>query len=114
MHDTATTGRKHLHVRRCGQCEGCLRLDDCGQCAECLDMKKFGGPGRKKKACKYKKCSKKTNCQSVQDTPSSLFDKNGKHGSKYTLYMVFIKTLLGTCSNKKLSKEEILQACLYL
>ena len=55
MHDTATTGRKHLHVRRCGQCEGCLRLDDCGQCAECLDKKKFGGPGRKKKACKYKK-----------------------------------------------------------
>ena len=35
----------------------------------------------KKRHVNIKKCSKKTNCQSVQDTPSSLFDKNGKHGS---------------------------------
>lgn len=23
---------------------------DCGQCPQCLDMKKFGGPGKKKQA----------------------------------------------------------------
>ena len=36
-------------------CENCL-LDDCGQCANCHDMKKFGGPGRKKQRCVKRKC----------------------------------------------------------
>ena len=40
---------------RCGLCEGCLRTD-CGKCSLCLDMKKFGGPGKKEKACKLRKC----------------------------------------------------------
>ena len=59
---------------RCGLCEGCLRVD-CGQCIECLDKKKFGGPGRKKKACKYKKCTgipKQTSSNSVQDCIDKL------------------------------------------
>lgn len=41
---------------RCGKCEGCLRVD-CGKCIYCLDKKKFGGPGRRKKACKHKNCN---------------------------------------------------------
>ncbi len=34
--------------RGCMKCEGCL-VNDCGSCLYCIDMKKFGGPGRKKK-----------------------------------------------------------------
>ena len=49
-----TEKQKHLHGR-CGECENCLR-PDCSQSVKCLDKKKFGGPGRKKKACKYRKC----------------------------------------------------------
>ena len=37
------------------QCEGCLSAD-CGSRIYCKDMKKFGGPGRKKKGCLKKKC----------------------------------------------------------
>ena len=71
--DFTATGHKHLRSR-CGQCEGCLRAD-CGQCTECLDKKKFGGPGRKKKACKYKKCTaipKQTSSNSLQDCIDKL------------------------------------------
>ena len=41
-------------------CENCL-LDDCGQCANCHDMKKFGGPGRKKQRCIKRKCRLQSN-----------------------------------------------------
>lgn len=54
--------------------------DDCGKCIECLDMRKFGGPGRKKKACRYKKC--------IGKLSTSEYTYDGK---------------------KKLSSEEILQ-----
>ena len=70
--DFTATGHKHLRSR-CSQCEGCLRAD-CGQCTQCLD-KKFGGPGRKKKACKYKKYNgipKQTSSNSVQDCIDKL------------------------------------------
>ena len=40
---------------RCGQCEACL-ANDCGTCAYCLDMVKYGGPGKKKKACLLRRC----------------------------------------------------------
>lgn len=74
--DFTATSHKHLRSR-CGQCEGCLRASDCGQCVECLDKKKFGGPGRKKKACKYKKCTgisscKQTNGNSIQESINKL------------------------------------------
>jgi len=39
---------------RCRQCDNCLKLD-CGVCSNYLD-KKFGGLGKKKQACVYRKC----------------------------------------------------------
>lgn len=41
-------------LKRCS-CEGCS-LSDCGVCSNCCDMKKFGGPGRKKQRCVKRKC----------------------------------------------------------
>ena len=40
--------------KRCGQCTGC-KTKDCGQCKFCKDMPKFGGLGRKKKPCIFRK-----------------------------------------------------------
>ena len=40
---------------KCMQCEGCLRTD-CGTCIYCKDMKRFGGPGKKKKGCIKRIC----------------------------------------------------------
>ena len=37
------------------QCEGCL-AKDCGVCINCKDMKRYGGPGKKKKACMKRNC----------------------------------------------------------
>ncbi|XP_070548619.1 histone-lysine N-methyltransferase 2A-like isoform X1 [Ptychodera flava] len=42
--------------RRCGQCEGCLRVDDCRKCEYCLDKVKYGGPNIKRQCCIHKKC----------------------------------------------------------
>ncbi|KAK3107240.1 hypothetical protein FSP39_010101 [Pinctada imbricata] len=41
--------------KRCMKCEGCLNKD-CGTCVNCLDNPKFGGPGTKRKACKFRVC----------------------------------------------------------
>ena len=37
------------------KCEGCC-AKDCGVCITCKDMKKYGGPGKKKKACVKRVC----------------------------------------------------------
>ena len=50
LHPVALKRRK-----RCNSCEGCQR-NDCGECSNCRDMIKFGGPGKKKKACIMRKC----------------------------------------------------------
>ena len=37
------------------KCSGC-NAEDCGNCSNCKDMKRFGGPGTKKKACIHRNC----------------------------------------------------------
>uniref|UniRef100_A0A8C5XWX1 Histone-lysine N-methyltransferase 2B n=1 Tax=Microcebus murinus TaxID=30608 RepID=A0A8C5XWX1_MICMU len=49
---------KKMRMARCGQCRGCLRVQDCGSCVNCLDKPKFGGPNTKKQCCVYRKCDK--------------------------------------------------------
>ena len=44
---------------RCGSCEGCAnhnRTRDCRACRNCLDQKRYGGPGKLKKACLKRLC----------------------------------------------------------
>ena len=41
--------------RAYGTCAGC-KSEGCGKCGSCLDIKKFGGPGRKKQKCNGRKC----------------------------------------------------------
>jgi len=45
---------------RCGRCYGCS-LPNCLQCSPCKDMKKYGGPGTKKQACKKRFCFEQKN-----------------------------------------------------
>ena len=40
---------------RCGVCDACQK-NDCGQCKHCKDMVKFGGSGRSKQCCIYRRC----------------------------------------------------------
>ena len=42
--------------KRCMQCVGC-KAKNCGSCYSCKDMKNFGGPGKKKKACVKRVCT---------------------------------------------------------
>ena len=45
---------------RCGTCSSCMNRDknqDCRQCRNCLDQKRYGGPGRIKKACCKRQCA---------------------------------------------------------
>merc|ERR1719312_191829 len=52
VYGASATAKK---IRRCGECEGCMR-EDCGKCEICLDKPRFGGPGKLKKACPQRKC----------------------------------------------------------
>ena len=45
-------GKKHTN---CGKCSGCKAID-CKICTNCKDMRKYGGPGKKKKRCINRKC----------------------------------------------------------
>ena len=56
------SGRKR--ARRCGECSNCKR-DDCGTCMYCSDMKKYRGPGKKKRCCLLRKCLQPTQSSHV-------------------------------------------------
>jgi len=49
--------KRSLEKGVCNDCKECKPVD-CSKCEMCLDKKKFGGQGRKKQACKNKKCGK--------------------------------------------------------
>ncbi|MBN38147.1 MAG: hypothetical protein CMI29_06720 [Opitutae bacterium] len=50
-----TKSEKHARLLRCGKCYWCMRRD-CGKCPTCKDKRKFGGEGKKKKACLFRQC----------------------------------------------------------
>jgi hypothetical protein len=53
------TGKRRKRSR-CGTCLGCINRDktqDCRVCRNCLDQKRYGGPGRLKKACVRRSCA---------------------------------------------------------
>ena len=54
LYQLYTVGSKRVRTR-CGNCDGCKR-NDCGCCKHCKDKKKYGGPGRLKKACLRRVC----------------------------------------------------------
>ena len=62
---------------RCGECAGCQQ-PNCGTCAECLDMKCFGGPGTKKKACRSRKCTGLSVAHATASTHTESIATTGK------------------------------------
>ena len=50
------TAKSQSKTKRCGTCQGCTNKD-CRKCGPCLQMKKYGGSGKLKQACIYRKCS---------------------------------------------------------
>ena len=73
------TEAQKMKKRRCRKCAGCL-MPDCGQCVFCRDMKKFGGPVKRKKACEKKRCDKlvRDDARSNIDAESYGSIDNGK------------------------------------
>ena len=52
------TGKRRKRSR-CGTCQGCInrnKTQDCRVCRNCQDQKRYGGPGRLKKACVNRSC----------------------------------------------------------
>lgn len=63
--------------KRCNECAGCTR-EDCGSCDTCKDMQKFGGTGRKKECCQYRKCTalQPTTCKLTHGTSLTINNAN--------------------------------------
>ena len=58
---------------RCGTCSGCRNKDknqDCHQCRNCLDQKRYGGPGRLKKACHKRQCAVVSQMIATETSPN--------------------------------------------
>nr|XP_053656993.1 uncharacterized protein LOC128705920 isoform X2 [Cherax quadricarinatus] len=52
---TTASGKVLRKTQWCNKCPGCT-TPNCLKCSNCLDMKKYGGPGTKKKPCIMRKC----------------------------------------------------------
>ena len=71
---TATLSRKRSRCR-CGECTGCHQ-PNCGKCPECVDMRCFGGPGLKKKACRSRKCTSLSAGHATKTSPAATEARN--------------------------------------
>ena len=73
-----------LKRKRCGVCSGCIHISDCGHCVYCKDKPKFGGKGKLKQCCRFKKCAlitsstKSTQHHSDKDTEEQKQSKKLK------------------------------------
>lgn len=90
LHFQTNEGAKR--VRRCNECSGCKERD-CDSCINCRDMKRFGGPGRRKKCCIQRKCVKQGTCMSLYRIVTYMY---------IHLFMIIILT---DYTNKMASKE---------
>jgi len=82
---------------RCGNCTGCLNRDktqDCRQCRNCLDQKRYGGPGRLKKACVKRQCVVIT--QTTNDAAPSEAKVNSVSAVKSEPTLFSVKTEAGS------------------
>ena len=74
---------------RCGMCDGCL-TSDCGKCKYCQDKKKFGGPGKLKKACLKRECHGMSQIAAHTNT-STITSSTSKIKNKYyNIYVIYV------------------------
>ena len=84
---------------KCGLCEKCSR-PDCGECPPCKDKLKFGGKGRRCRACTAKRCSAKTvKNTKIDNQPAinTLFKKTLNSDLDQSLLESKQKTRVDTC-----------------
>lgn len=79
--------------RRCGQCNGCKALD-CTVCKFCRDKKKFGGPGKLKKCCIKRVCTRNTAIKKIQNNtqPSNPRESGSLLNANNTMVPSLTKT----------------------
>ena len=71
------TGKRRKRSR-CGTCLGCMNRDktqDCRVCRNCIDQKRYGGPGRLKKACVKRSCIIMATQEGLEPIPAKSASK---------------------------------------
>lgn len=91
---------------------------NCGQCQECRDMKCFGGPGVKKKACRKRKCINRGSSVTSKDhatNPGKVL-VSVYHSAFYFIFLSAcldcdqsMSDSLPQVHTKKLSRDKLLQ-----
>ncbi|XP_028398444.1 CXXC-type zinc finger protein 1-like isoform X2 [Dendronephthya gigantea] len=69
---------KQRNSRRCGQCTACQIQEDCGKCDYCQDMRKFGGPNKKRQKCRLRQCLNKSVHLNIHDGSSKYEEPRRK------------------------------------
>lgn len=75
IEDEADEIPKKRSNRRCGECAACMKQDDCGKCDYCKDMRKFGGPNKKRQKCRLRQCLNKSRHLLDGSNPGNLSDE---------------------------------------
>ena len=81
------TGKRRKRSR-CGTCLGCLNRDktqDCRVCRNCIDQKRYGGPGRLKKACVKRSCIIMATQEGLEPIPAKAATKATPGSSSSTV-----------------------------
>ncbi|CAH0678671.1 unnamed protein product [Chilo suppressalis] len=63
----------------CGDCPGCLQLNDCGHCDACEEIFKYGSSNKSKLKCKMRMCIKSKKTSKPQSTQYSSSRVKKKH-----------------------------------
>ena len=81
------TGKRRKRSR-CGSCLGCMNRDktqDCRVCRNCIDQKRYGGPGRLKKACVKRSCIIMATQEGLEPIPAKSALKTSLGSSSSTV-----------------------------
>ena len=81
------TGKRRKRSR-CGTCLGCMNRDktqDCRVCRNCIDQKRYGGPGRLKKACVKRSCIIMATQEGLEPIPAKSALKTSLGSSSSTV-----------------------------
>merc|ERR1719153_389111 len=110
LEDAAQKPMRKKRLPRCKSCPEC-KADDCGGCRQCLDMARFGGPGKLRKSCKYRRpCTKQY--EQIPDTSafktvSSGSKEDDMKNSEYLLSSFLPKSSHVVIEDKANSKEHL-------
>merc|ERR1712037_180849 len=95
---------KRIKIKRCGKCKEC-KSTNCQKCEPCRDMLKYGGPGKLKQACVYRRCANPTETFQTHKTDSATPVQSQFKSESPRVKITFPATITSSPSIKSVKTE---------